>query len=102
MFPMNIKLKKDVFNNLHFYLDKIKEAVLSVDKNSKVYLFGSVATGKYNMASDIDILIVTSVDRNIIQNALDKENFGYPFEFHIRNKETAEPYFRHIKEMILI
>ena len=102
MFPANIKLKKDVFNNLHFYLAKIKESILSADQNSKVYLFGSVVTGNYNMASDIDILIVTSVDRNIIQNALDKENLGFPFEFHIRTEETAEPYFRHVKEMILI
>ncbi len=102
MFPTNIKLKKDVFNNLHYYLAKIKESILSVDENSKVYLFGSVVTGNYNMASDIDILIVTSVDRNIIQNALDKENLGFPFEFHIRTEETAEPYFRHIKDIDLI
>lgn len=102
MFPTNIKLKKDVFNNLHYYLAKIKESILSVDENSKVYLFGSVVTGNYNMASDIDILIVTSVDRNIIQNALDKENLGFPFEFHIRNEKTAEPYFMHVKKMILI
>jgi predicted nucleotidyltransferase len=95
-------LKKDVFNNLHYYLAKIKESILSVDENSKVYLFGSVVTGNYNMASDIDILIVTSVDRNIIQNALDKENLGFPFEFHIRTEETAEPYFRHIKDIDLI
>lgn len=102
MFPTNIKLKKDVFNNLHYYLAKIKESILSADQNSRIYLFGSVVSGNYNMASDIDILIVTSVDRNIIQNALDKENLGFPFEFHIRTEETAEPYFRHVKEMILI
>lgn len=102
MFPTNVKLKKEVFNNLQFYLVKIKETILSVDQNSRVYLFGSVAIGKYNLASDVDILIVTSVDRNIIQNALDKENLGFPFEFHIRNEKTAEPYFMHVKKMILI
>ena len=102
MFPTNIKLKKDVFNNLHYYLAKIKESILSVDENSKVYLFGSVVTGNYNMASDIDILVVTSVVRNIIQNALDKENLGFPFEFHLRNEKEAEPYFRHINNIVLI
>ena len=102
MFPTNIKLKKDVFNNLHYYLAKIKESILSADQNSKVYLFGSVVTGNYNMASDIDILIVISVDRNIIQNALDKENLGFPFEFHIRTEKESEPYFRHLKEFVLI
>ena len=102
MFLANIKLKKEAFGNLHYYLAKIKETVLSVDQNTKVYLFGSVATGDYNMASDIDILIVSSRDRNIIQNALDKENLGFPFEFHIRNEKTAEPYFMHVKNMILI
>ena len=102
MFPTNIKLKKDVFNNLHYYLAKIKESILSVDENSKVYLFGSDVTGNYNMASDIDILVVTSVVRNIIQNALDKENLGFPFEFHLRNEEEAEPYFRHINNIVLI
>ena len=102
MFPANIKLKKDVFNNLHFYLAKIKESILSADQNSRIYLFGSVVSGNYNMASDIDILIVTSVDRNIIQNALDKENLGFPFEFHIRTQKEAESYFRHIKDIVLI
>ena len=102
MFPANIKLKKDVFNNLHFYLAKIKESILSADQNSRIYLFGSVVSGNYNMASDIDILIVTSVDRNIIQNALDKENLGFPFEFHIRTEKEAEPYFRHIKDIVMI
>ena len=102
MFLTNIKLKKDVFNNLHFYLAKIKESILSADQNSRIYLFGSVVSGNYNMASDIDILIVTSVDRNIIQNALDKENLGFPFEFHLRNEEEAEPYFRHINNIVLI
>ena len=95
-------MKKEVFGNLHYYLAKIKETVLSVDQNTKVYLFGSVAIGDYNMASDIDILIVSSRDRNIIQSALDKENLGFPFEFHIRNGKTAEPYFMHVKKMILI
>ena len=95
-------MKKEVFGNLHYYLAKIKETVLNVDQNTKVYLFGSVAIGDYNMASDIDILIVSSRDRNIIQNALDREHLGFPFEFHIRNGKTAEPYFMHVKKMILI
>jgi predicted nucleotidyltransferase len=102
MLPTKAKLKKEVFNNLQFYLVKIKETILSVDQDSRVYLFGSVVTGDHNMASDIDILIVSSRDRNIIQNALDKENLGFPFEFHIRNEKTAEPYFMHVKKMILI
>jgi predicted nucleotidyltransferase len=102
LFLANIKLKKEVFGNLHYYLAKIKETVLSVDQNTKVYLFGSVAIGDYNMASDIDLLIVSSMDRNVIQNALDRENLGFPFEFHIRNGKTAEPYFKHVKKMILI
>ena len=102
MYPANLKLKREVFSNLQYYLAKIKKAVLNVDQDSRVYLFGSVATGNYNMASDIDILIVSSRDRNIIQNALDRENLGFPFEFHIRNGKTAEPYFMHVKKMILI
>ena len=102
MYPANLKLKREVFSNLQYYLAKIKKAVLNVDQDSRVYLFGSVATGNYNMASDIDILIVSSRDRNIIQNALDGENLGFPFEFHIRNGKTAEPYFMHVKKMILI
>ena len=101
MYPANLKLKREVFSNLH-YLAKIKKAVLHVEQDSRVYLFGSVAAGNYNTASDIDILIVSSRDRNIIQNALDRENLGFPFEFHIRNEKTAEPYFMHVKKMILI
>jgi predicted nucleotidyltransferase len=102
MFQENAKLKRDIFGDLQHYLAKIKEVVLNADPNSRVYLFGSVSTGNYNMASDIDILIVTSVDRDRIDKALEKENLGFPFEFHIRSKETAEPYFKYIKEIKLI
>ncbi|MGC8514658.1 MAG: nucleotidyltransferase domain-containing protein [Thermoplasmata archaeon] len=102
MYQENARLKREVFGDLQHYLAKIKKVVSNADPNSSVYLFGSVATGKYNMASDIDILIVTSIDRDTIQKALDEENLGFPFEFHIRNKKTAEPYFSHIKEIKLI
>lgn len=102
MYQYNAKLKKEVFTNLQYYLTKVRKVISNVDPNANVYLFGSIATGNYNMASDIDILIVTSVERKIIQSSLDREGLGFPFEFHIRTEKESEPYFIHIKEMKLI
>ena len=99
MFVEIAKRRIEVFSNLNSYLDRIKQSVLKTDPHSELYLFGSVAKGTSNMASDIDILVITELNRDNIQMVLDREGIGFPFEFHIRNRETAEPYFRHVNEL---
>lgn len=52
--------RREVFQNLPKYFKIILDSVKEIDKNAKVYLFGSVAEGKYLLSSDVDILIVTT------------------------------------------
>lgn len=39
---------------------RVKDIVVAIDPEARVYVFGSVVKGKYTAASDIDILVVTS------------------------------------------
>ncbi len=96
MFIEMAKRKIDAFRNLDAFLAKIKDAVKNADPKAEVYLFGSVASGHHNMASDIDVLIVSDVKRDLIQVELNSNLLGFPFEFHIRSRKEAELYFRHI------
>jgi hypothetical protein len=99
MFVDLAKKRRKAFDHLDSYLARIKKVALAEDENSKVYLFGSVAEGNFNMASDIDILIVTEKDKGSLLTKLDKEEIGFPFEMHVRNVREAEPYFRHVHKM---
>lgn len=47
------------FDNYLRYLKIIKEEVKKILKDAKVFIFGSILKGKFNPASDIDILIVS-------------------------------------------
>ena len=49
----------------NYIIDKLKEVVHSVDSNSKLIIFGSIAKGDYNKDSDQDFLVLTS--KNIQQ-----------------------------------
>ncbi len=71
---------------------------MNMDPGAEIYEFGSTVNGNYNMASDIDILIVTSKKEDIIK-ALWNADFKEPFEFHIRTPDEAGPYFSHVKEI---
>lgn len=68
------------------------------DKNSEIYLFGSVLGGNYNMSSDIDILIVTDEKEKIMKLLWDND-YDEPFEFHIKYQNEAKKYFEHIKKI---
>lgn len=45
-------------------VDKVKKAVLSIDRDAKVILFGSRARGDAKPDSDWDLLILTSFEVN--------------------------------------
>ncbi len=99
MFVEMAKKRRHAFDHLNSYLDLIKRIAKTEDKNSRVFLFGSVEKGDYNMASDIDILIVTEKDRYILLTKLENEGIEFPFELHVRNSREAEAYFQHIPEL---
>ena len=49
----------DYLRNYRSVAGKVKEIVVRIDPNAKVYVFGSVVRGRYTAFSDIDILVVT-------------------------------------------
>ncbi|AKA49302.1 hypothetical protein IX51_09540 [uncultured archaeon] len=99
MFARYSKRRKEAFSRLNENLQKVKSIVVMEDPSAKIYLFGSVARGNYNMASDIDILIVSRDYVKAIRKALIEAGFGEPYEFHIRSPRDAQTYFRHVKDI---
>lgn len=75
--------RRDVFENLDKYLEKIKEIVKNIDHDAEIYLFGSVAEGKHLLSSDIDILIISKTPKEKIIVELWRNGIDYPFEFHV-------------------
>lgn len=84
--------RKEIFSNLNKYLKIIEDVVKTMDSNAEVYLFGSVAEGKYLLSSDIDILIVTNVKPGTVLAELWKRGIEDPFEVHVVDKELFEAY----------
>jgi predicted nucleotidyltransferase len=96
MFANLYKKRKEVFDNVDYNIKKLAGIIKNEDKYVEIYLFGSVLSGNYNMASDIDILIISSNKKKIMKLLWDS-NYGEPFEFHIKNKNESKIYFKHIK-----
>ncbi|MCG3110096.1 hypothetical protein L3N51_02393 [Metallosphaera sp. J1] len=55
------KEREEAFSRLNEFLSRIKEFVISRDKQGRVILFGSVARGNPRPDSDIDVLIISDV-----------------------------------------
>jgi len=98
MFVEIYKKRKKIFDNLDFNLKEITANIKNIDNDADIYLFGSVLKGNNNMASDIDILIITE-NKEKVMKCLWDNNYSDPFEFHIRNENESKVYFRHIKEI---
>jgi len=84
--------RRNVFNNIDKYLGIIIDVVKRIDENASIYLFGSVAEGKYIVASDIDVLIITRVKPSDILIKLWEAGIGDPFEIHIQPPEKLKYY----------
>lgn len=56
-FQLNSNLRKEIV--------EIKDVIINVIGTAQVYLFGSVAKGKYSRDSDIDLLILIQDDLNV-------------------------------------
>jgi predicted nucleotidyltransferase len=86
--------RREVFNNLNSYLQKLKVVILKVDPKAEVYLFGSVAEKKHTYSSDIDILVITEENRLKVLNKIVEEGLANLFEVHIRKPREAGWYKR--------
>ncbi len=91
------KRRRKIFENLNLYLDKIKEVIKSMDKDAKIYLFGSVPENRYLYMSDIDILIVTNISPALVLSELWKNGIKDPFEIHVASPEEYRRYWRRVK-----
>ena len=83
-----------VIKNLDEHLKIIKEVIKRLDSDADVFLFGSVAEGKYNYSSDIDILVITDVEPSKVHLELWRSGIKEPFEIHVQPPERAEIYRR--------
>lgn len=76
-----------------------------------VYLFGSVAEGRWDGSSDIDVLILsdglpkTNLGRSDLKAEIE-EGAGvppiHPLEIHLATRMEADWYFKHAKKMVKV
>lgn len=69
----------------------------NMDPEAEVFLFGSVAEGKYVFSSDIDILIITNANPGNVLAELWKKGIKDPFEIHVQPPEKLRFYSRKCK-----
>jgi len=103
----SVERRKWYFENL----DKVTEAIRRVlDKyfrEYEIYLFGSVAEGDHTMASDIDILVVSSempeqVSKRseIAVKIYEAIGLDAPVELHMVNPEEFQWYRRFMRKYV--
>ncbi|MCS7385021.1 MAG: nucleotidyltransferase domain-containing protein [archaeon GB-1867-097] len=85
-------MRREAFKNLNERLKTIKDIVHKLDPKAEVFLFGSVAEGKHNYSSDIDVLIVTELHPAKILSELWRAEIKEPFEIHVHPPEKAAIY----------
>ncbi len=83
-----------LLKNYKLVLQKVKELVKKIDPSAEVYVFGSIVTGKYTGASDIDVLVITkNIDKkyDIIVNVY--KEVDAPIELHIITEEQYRRWY---------
>lgn len=93
--------RREVLSNLSIYLAKIKEAVLELDPQAEVYLFGSFAKGTARPDSDVDILVVSdkygsSLGKiaELLVHVEKRLGFAGVFEIHVATRELYETWYK--------
>ena len=84
--------RREVFRRLQEHLETVKRVVYRLDSKAEIFLFGSVAEGRYNYSSDIDILVVTETPPAKVLSELWKAGIKKPFEVHVHPPEKAVLY----------
>lgn len=93
----NALKRREAFENLAEKLRIIKETVGRLDLEAETYIFGSVAEGRHNLSSDIDILVITRSDPAKIHSELWRAGIKEPFEIHVETPERAASYKSRMK-----
>lgn len=87
--------RKEMHDNHKKYLNRIYTATQETIERFDIYLFGSLLEGKTVTASDIDILIVSDIERSHMKRAEliaeIEEKAGlplsHPFEIHLIDQD---------------
>ena len=99
MFVREARRRRSVWENLDAKLNELTSFVKGIDSEAEVYLFGSVAKGENNFASDIDILVVTIMPYEKMLTSISRKGFDDPFEIHVRSPLEAIRYKQMIDRM---
>jgi predicted nucleotidyltransferase len=92
------KRLEKIYRNPYDLLRRIKNDLRRIVPDAEVYLFGSIAKGKYTMASDIDVLVVVdstnklNVDR--VKVFIKRKYIEYPIELHIVSRREFEKWYK--------
>jgi predicted nucleotidyltransferase len=92
--------RREYLGRLREYLLVIKDLVKQLDPEARVILFGSVARGEERPDSDVDIMIVTDLAKNVdsrikLRVAIARKvGDEAPFEIHIVTHEEYRSWYR--------
>lgn len=83
---------------------KVKDIALRYAPDAKVYVFGSVVEGRYTAASDIDILIVTSLEEEEVHKMKARiyEEIDAPIQLHVVHPSKVQWYARFMNKFVEI
>ncbi|MCX8205113.1 MAG: nucleotidyltransferase domain-containing protein [Candidatus Nezhaarchaeota archaeon] len=81
---------------------RVKEIALEHAPDAKVYVFGSVVEGKYTAGSDIDILVVTSIEEGEAyeMKARMYKEVDAPIQVHVAKPAQLQWYTRFISKLV--
>jgi len=98
MFDLYIELGERILEDLGKYriiAAKVKDIVLRHHKNARVYVFGSVLSGKITASSDIDILVaeLTNEEKEKLKADILREIGFSPVEIHVATEEELKRWY---------
>ncbi|WP_294393671.1 nucleotidyltransferase domain-containing protein [uncultured Clostridium sp.] len=107
-YELDIKVRKEII--------EVKDVISNLVSNAEIYLFGSIAKGRYNKYSDIDILVLIEDEktlkelrilRHYIEDRIEELKLHNEVDIKIYNKKryfnlTDEPSFEQaiLKDLI--
>lgn len=75
--------------------EQVKSIIKNFDPKAEVYVFGSVISGKYTGASDLDILIITNtIDKKYDIMVEVYKSIEAPIELHIITPQQFKKWYR--------
>lgn len=90
---------KKYYENLTTYVKEIKDVVKKYDPSAKALIFGSVVKGYARPDSDVDVLVITEIARNISSRLMLRVEIARrvgvytPFEIHIVTWEEYRSWY---------